>query len=720
MAIIGDIRKRSGLLVGAIALAIFLFLLGDAVNNQFGVFRRGKGNEAGSVNGELITYQDYSNQVSENVKNLESQYKTSINDQQRNQINMSTWNDMVSKILMDNVCSSTGMTVSDDEMVYLTTSDNPHPMIHQAFGGAQYNPMYVKQFLQNIDIDDKGQEPGYKRKAWNQLVKEIRKSQLQTKFSNLIVKGVGFVPDWMAEEKYYESNNVADIKYIMLPYAEVNDNDVKYTDNDLKDYLSSHSAAFSLPDESRNIRYLAFDIAASSVDSMATLKWLGEKLDEFRNSKTKSDDSLFVKLYSETSFDDLYKTRDQLLGSAMADSFFSLPVGAVVGPYVEGGMYKYAKVSAHKMLSDSVHVKEVLFSFANVRSEAEQKARFALIDSLYKAIDSFHTDISAVALAYSDDQNAKALGGDIGWVKFNDPTKDEGYKGLVFHNGQPGKVYRYIDAQNNVIRFIEVVEERPSKPGVKVAYFTRSILPSQETENNIYQNATQFVTSNSTEEKFKAYMKAHELEVRAGANITRESYDVMGLGSARPLVKWVFSAKRGDVSPVISIGTSNDRRHVIAYLESVRGTGTPDLESVREEVKLRFLQEKKFDILAKKIADTKASNIEDLAAKLGKQAIEADKISFLNTNLPTGNEPAIAATGVALAANKLSGPVKGERGAYAVQKINGIVAPKPGDLSQQKMMMARESYMKARQAEEALKRLAKIEDNRLLFEGGGN
>lgn len=718
MAVIGSIRKRSGLLVGAIALSIFLFLLGDAVNNNFGVLKGGKGNEAGTVDGEKIPYKEYSDQVSDNVKNMESQYKMSLPEQQRNEINKQTWDDMVNKIVMNEATAKTGLAVSDDEMVALTTTKDASPMIRQPFGGDRFDPTYVKQFLQNIDIDEKGQEPGYKRKAWNQLVKEVKKSQLQNKYALLVAKGVGNVPTWMAENLYTEANKTADFKYTSIPYSDVNDNEIKYTDADLKDYLGKNTSKFVSPDETRNIRYVAFNISASSVDSAATLKSLTDKLDEFKKGEKKSDDSLFVKLYSETQFDDLYRTKDQLAGSVVADSIFNLPLRSVIGPYVEGGAYKFAKISAIKMMSDSVKVKEIVFSFANVKTEQEQKARLQLIDSLYKLIDSLHADFGALAAAYSDDPASKGNGGLVGWVNINNPQLDEYYKSIVFHNGEVGKTYKYLDGQNNLIKFIQIVEEKPSKKGVKVAYFTRQIIPSQATENDIYSMVNQFVSANSSEDKFKAYMKDHA-DVKTAVNITKGSYDVMGLGSARPLVKWVYGAKRGDISPIISLGSgATDRKHVIAYLESVTGKGTPDLESVKEAVKFRYLQEKKYELLSKKIADAKASTVDELATKLGKSSLEADKVTFQSGNLPTGNEPAVAATGVYIAQGKMSGPIKGNNGVYVVQKISGFDPPKPTDLTQQNMMLKQMSYMKARSASDALKKLAKIDDNRLFFEGG--
>ena len=714
MAIIGDIRKRSGLLVGAIALSIILFLLGDALNNNFSVLRRGKGNEAGAVNGETIVYQDYSNQLADNLKNIEMQQKTTANEMQRNYMSQQTWDQIVNKMILDKACGQAGVAISDDELVAITTSENAVPSIKQQFGGEQFNPMYIKNFLASIDVDEKGMEPGFKRHARNQLVKDVKKNQLQTKYTTLVAKSIGNSPSWMATEYYMATNKTADFRYVQLPYTDINDNDIKYTDADLKSYISNHAAMFSIEEESRKLQYVAFDIKASSVDSMATLKSLSDKLDEFAKGEKKSDDSLFVKLYSETPFNDLYQTKEQLMGTAMTDSAFSTPLHGIVGPYIEGGLYKYAKVAARKMMSDSVRMREITFSFANVKTEADQKTRLLLIDSVYKAIDSLKGDFSSFATAYTDDPAGKTTSGNIGWVKMADPAHDEFYKNIAFHNGEVGKTYKYLDQQNNLIKLLQIAEEKPSKPAVKIAYFTRSIIPSQETENNIYSTVNQFASTNSTEAKFKEYAKAHPTEVKVANDIRKGSFDIPGLGAARSLVKWAYEAKQGDISPIKTI----DKKHIIAYLEAITSKGTPDLESVREQVKYYFLRDKKYELLAKKIADTKAASVDELAAKVGKTAQEADRSIFANPNIPAGNEPAVVAVGVYMTQGKVSAPIKGNAGVYVVQKVNGIDPPKPTDLSQASMMVKQTAFGKLRATTDALKKLARIDDNRLDFEGG--
>ena len=70
MAVIGTIRKRSGLLIFLIGLSIVGFLVMDATNSQ-GSILKGRKDSIGKVNGEKIAYTDFSRKYEENLKNAE-------------------------------------------------------------------------------------------------------------------------------------------------------------------------------------------------------------------------------------------------------------------------------------------------------------------------------------------------------------------------------------------------------------------------------------------------------------------------------------------------------------------------------------------------------------------------------------------------------------------------------------------------------------------------
>ncbi len=53
--------------------------------------------------------------------------------------------------------------------------------------------------------------------------------------------------------------------------------------------------------------------------------------------------------------------------------------------------------------------------------------------------------------------------------------------------------------------------DRPSTAGVEVAYYSKSILPSPETERAIYAAASKFASDHSTEAKFKEAAKTTQV-----------------------------------------------------------------------------------------------------------------------------------------------------------------------------------------------------------------
>ena len=64
MAVIGKIRKHSGLLIVVIGVALAAFVLGDLAKTQ-----SSGPSDVGEINGEKITYKDFSTRLEFNVEN---------------------------------------------------------------------------------------------------------------------------------------------------------------------------------------------------------------------------------------------------------------------------------------------------------------------------------------------------------------------------------------------------------------------------------------------------------------------------------------------------------------------------------------------------------------------------------------------------------------------------------------------------------------------------
>lgn len=394
----------------------------------------------------------------------------------------------------------------------------------------------------------------------------------------------------MGEMSYVDQSKTVDFKYVQLPYAEINDADVKLTDDDYKKYLTENAAKFKQEEETRKVSYVAFDIAASAADSLRTIESIEEKRADFAKGEKPAQDSAFVKLFSETAYDEVYYDRDKLFAS-VKNIFFSLPVCSIVGPYVDGNSFKLAKISDRKMISDSVHVRDIKISFEGITSQEAANVKFKLIDSIFKEIDTLKKDFGMVAASVSEDPMSRMRGGDIGWVKQGE--KDKSYNDLIFYRAQKSKIYRVASQTENAIHIIQVVEDKPTKLAVLMMYLSKEIIPSPETERNIYGAATAFAADNQAEAKFREAGK--KLNSKSIEALKKDEFNVMGLGSVGDLAKWAFKAKKGEVSSIFTV----DKKHVVALLEQVRPKGTPEVEDVKDAIKPFVVQQKKVELLSK-------------------------------------------------------------------------------------------------------------------------
>lgn len=712
MAVIGKIRQRSGLLIFLIGLSIVGFLIMDATNSQGSVLR-GRKDYYGKVNGEKIDMNEYDKRNAENEKAQQDQMRgQSLSEDMQNYVRVRTWNEMVEGIIFGKVYDKLGINVTLDEMKELVSGENVAPEIAgaQIFRNpqtGQFDPAMVTGYLQNLNNPNpqQGVDLDAAKREWANFEKQMKENRFRSKYSSLITKGL-YVPTWMGEMNYNEQARNVDFKYVSVSYTDVNDNDIKISDDDLKKYLDEHPGKFKQDEESRRLQYVTFDIRPSSADSAKVFQDMNERVAEFAAGKSVSDDSVFTRLYSTADFDEVYYTSDNLM-STMKDSLLKAPVGTVIGPYIEAGSYKLSKVSARKMVSDSVHIREIKISFDGVAQEAAQ-ARMKFVDSVFTAIDSFKADFGLMAVQYSDDQVSKMRGGDAGWVKQNE--KEKPVNDFIFYRAEKGKTYRYPDAKANAWFIFQVVEDRPTKSGVLITGISQKIGVGEQTQQDIASKASAFSADNQTAEKFLAAAKKLNMPVRQADPVRKEDYNLMGLGSARKLVKWTYDAKQGDVSTPITFSD----KHVVALLEAVRPKGTPSMDAVRDQLKAEVLKQKKYELLAKKIEDAKAANVDDLAVKLGKPAMTAQG-NFANPGVNNAYEPAVVATALATAVGQTSKPIEGVQGVYVVQTLNITEPAKITDFSPYTLQMAQRLQNKAGYAGEVLKKLANIEDDRLEY-----
>jgi len=151
MALIGDIRKRSGLLVIIIGVALAAFVLGDLLSNRSP--RRGI-NTIGKINGEQILATDFNQRVDENIEARKlNTGNENLSPDEQFQIRQSTWEQVINEALLLEEVDQLGLTVSTQELDDQIRGKNPHTYIQQSFRDPEtgaFDPANVISFLRTL------------------------------------------------------------------------------------------------------------------------------------------------------------------------------------------------------------------------------------------------------------------------------------------------------------------------------------------------------------------------------------------------------------------------------------------------------------------------------------------------------------------------------------------------------------------------------------------
>lgn len=705
MSVIQTIREKyATLMIVVVCVSLVAFLLMDALVGPKSFLQQGT--DVGVVNGKGLDYRDFTNQV----QNAENQYRTqnqgqNVTDEVRHQIRESVWNKFIQDQLLGTEYQKLGIAFSGEELSDLTMTMDADPQIKAipAFQNpqtGQFEPNRVAAFVQQLRSAPRDNPQVAQQLAqWMQLQEYIENNSLIRKFSSLITQAI-YIPKWLAKEKEAEKSSFATLSYVAVPYTTIPDSSIKLTDESLQSYLDAHQQLFQ-QEASRSIEYATFDAIPTSKDTAALMKQMNS-IKGGMDTLPASEIPTFISRNSETKFFDGYMPAS-MIQSQKKDSLLNLPEGKVLGPYFDNGSLTYARLLGKKMIPDTVEMQHLLLSLQTTPdTTAERRA-----DSLLAAVKG-GADFASLVAQFSD--GPKEEGGKLELTPGN-PNIPEAINNFAFDHktGDVGVVkteYGY-----SVLR---ITDQKDFQPGYKIAYLSRHLDPSQETDNAAFSAASQFAGTNRTRAAFEKSTQGQQGVIRHVAeNIRSDAYNIQGIGSARDLIQWAFKAKVGEVSDVFSFGNHN----VIAVVTASKEKGTAQLADVRPQVEALVRRDQKAARIAAKM---KGSTLEELAGNLKDSISHAQHIGFTAPFIPdAGFEPKVvgAAFNTELKGGKLSAPVYGNNGVY-VLKVDSVsrepapVAQSAQDMQQEQMMLRQQV---GSQLIDVLKKEADIEDYRLKF-----
>jgi len=718
MSIIQQIREKAAWLVfGLIALSLIGFLLMDAFVGRSKLFGN-RSTVVGSVNGEKIEYNDFQKMVSMQEENYKRR-GIAVNEGMQQNIREGVWRQMVEDAVLEKDESTLGLEVTDKEINDMLVGANAIQDIKQAFTDpktgvfdAQAAAARINQMRQlwksgpKKSVDNSQYEAA--RSFFEESVPQIAKMRMREKYTALFANS-GYIPKWMLEKSNADNSQIASISYVNTPYFTVADSLVKVSDNEIADYVNDHKEQFH-QEASRSIAYVVFDASPTAADSAKLRQQLADMKADF--AKADKPEAFLARMGSDQQYYDGYKGKSQIM-VPNKDSIFSLANGQVFGPYLDAGSYVLAKKVDEKVMPDSVKARHILVSFTDLQTrqpKIDDSSAKKKIDSIKGLLDA-GANWDSVALKLSDDPGSKEKGGDLGY--FGSGQMVKAFNDFCFegHKGEKKIVKTEIG-----YHYVEILDQKNIEPAYKIAYLSKKIEASPETDQRVSGIANQFAGENRDAKAFEQAIQKNNYQKLLAPDIQPSEFSVPGLGPNRSLVRWIYEGKIGDISEPFPIGD----KYIVAEITEINAEGLATAAKARSQVEPILRNKKKADIIIKKLGTPASLEAVATTAGTGQTVQRADSVVFSSPMIPNaGMEPRVvgSAFNKALAGKPVSPAIAGNGGVFVIKVENVSATSNPNaDLQQQRFMQ--EQQQKSRISYtlmDALRKLADIKDDRGKF-----
>ena len=697
MAVIGSIRKRTGLVIGVIAVALLMFLLTEWLTS---ISRGGSssGQNVGMINGKKIDYMSFQKSLGDYEESIFALYpQAQIGANDRANFRDEVWNNFTADALLSKHFNKMGLSVSADELGNSIWGDNIHGFAQVVFGNPQTG-QYDRNTARDA-VSKAGQAAGDdpQKIRIRHLESLIEDERMKSKYTALYSKGI-YTPDFMAKDQRASNSRSANISYIHFPYTDVEEGDISYTDKDLKKYIEDNEDRFT-QEASREIKFYTINIVPSVQDTVDTREALAKLLEE--ELKTTDDDSLTVRRFSDIPYNPKYLKQDELVGDPNLEALFEDEIGTYYDPYFYRGAFNVAKLKDRKLIPDSVSARHILLVPA---SYDQVDSLRALADSMVDLLRAKKGDFDNMALVHSQDQSNSASGGDLGFFTQGTMVPPT-FNDACFYDHKEGDVFS-VDSRFG-IHVIKIDKSKPVTPAVKVAVIAQLLEYSKKSEDDLFSEIITFQTDHNTTEKFNAAEGEYLIEK---VSVTQNQVSMAGLTDAREMIKWAFTEKIGTVKYF-----DLEDKFIVALLSRERKEGAGSLDDLRIEVEQAVKNEKKAAVLAQQISSATAGNIQELASSTGKEVKTLTTVTPSSVSLEgSGNESEVVGHLFGLSDGELSGALEGSNGVYVVQ-MNTLTDPGAvqGSYAAEKASMR--SNVTYQSVLKDLQEEANIDDTRYLF-----
>jgi len=689
--------------VGAIALSMGAFIVGtDLFGNGPRSIFGGNDKEVGEISGKSISLDEYQFAIQERKNSYILNFGRQPGERENPTLEAQAWEMMINENAIQPEYKKVGVEVTTDEEWDMLQGRNVDENIKSSFADSagRFDRNKLIAYLKSVEALPEMSEA---RIRWSVFRNDLKPARERLKYENLLIKTT-YVTEAEAERDYHNQNDVAEVKYLYVPFYAVSDSLVTVSDGELKAYFEKNKKKYKV-ENTRSMSYVAFDVNPSPEDTTSVREEITRLGIDIANTK---EDSLFALSNSDGSAP-FEKYTIATLPPILLSQRTSLSVGEVIGPLEENGTFRVYKIS--DIIKDTIYTAKashILIKWDTDTPEgkraAKEKAQKILRD--IKGGASF----AAKAREFGTDGSAQA-GGDLGWMVSGQMVKP--FEKAVFDARNPGVLNDVVETEFGY-HLIEVTQVKDNT-AYKVAILEKDITPSDETLNTMLRQADSFATELSGVDEFKEKAKKENLSIFDANDIGTSERRINNLGEARQMVTWLFrEASIGKISTVFDL---NDT-YVVAVMTGETEKGFKSFDKVKEEITPLVRNEAKGRRIQEQLKG-KTEPLEDLAKLFPRDGVVNSMSDLkLNTNsMPSvGFDPVVVGATFSLESGKRSLPLMGENGVVAVDMSNKTEAPAIGNFSMFKNQMLQTlSNRGGYYITEALKEAAKVEDKRYKF-----
>ena len=388
MAAIGKIRQHYGILVIIIGVALLAFVLGDLFKST----SKRRQTDVAVVNGDKITYQDYTNKAEQNLQYQKRMYGTLTNDQTFN-IRQQTLDQMIREIIMDDQYKALGLGVSKDELTDNFIGEKPKQYVASNFQkDGQFDREGLITYINDVESGTYGAEA---RMQWDSFVDAIEADIMNSKYESLL-KHAFYMPKKLADRYNDNKNLKRTAEVYLVRYNTVADSIIVVTDQDKKAYYEQYKTKYPT-DATRGIDYVVFDVKPSEADRDNAKSFVEKRKDEFA---TVDNVANYVTNNSDGMYDEAWhKTTD--FNADLEQAIANNNVGFVYGPYEDNEAFNIARIMGKEMRNDTLWAQVAVVSRDITVSTATDQAIFAEVNKFVtenKTEEQFNAAIEAQGL----------------------------------------------------------------------------------------------------------------------------------------------------------------------------------------------------------------------------------------------------------------------------------------------------------------------------------